>query len=74
MGLTRIRQLSGGLVLITDSQEVAAVTASLPEVCRSEGYTGYLVEVCDGEFVEVWGFYGIVPYLDCIVYPCELEV
>ena len=72
MNVVRIRDLKRKLVLVTDSQEVEFVASLLSADCQSENYSAYFVEA--EHFSEVWGFYGIVPYLNCIVYPCELEM
>lgn len=49
------------LVLLTDSQDT--------EELRKEyqGYDSFFVTIEDGEYGEVWGFVGIVPYLSKLV-------
>lgn len=49
------------LSLLVDSQD----TEELREVYH--GYEGFFVRVGDGEYTEVWGFVGTVPYKSKIV-------
>lgn len=46
-------------VFVSDSQDVASVRAT---VANTEGYDSFFVRTGDGEYLEVWGMCGIVPY------------
>lgn len=60
-----VANLSPELMLLTDSQDVAAVRDDLGQ--DAAGYDAFFVRVEGGEFVEVWGMVGIVPYLSKLV-------
>ncbi len=57
--------LASGLTLVTDSQDVAAVKAHIGQL--ADGYDAFFVRVDDGDYSEVWGFCGAVPYLSKLV-------
>jgi hypothetical protein len=50
------------LILITDSQNVADVLESIGELDCVNDFTGLLVKAENGEYTEIYTFYGI-PYL-----------
>lgn len=56
-----IANLPVHFVLVTDSQDVEATKEYLPEF--AQGYDSFFVEVLDGDYGQVWGFCGTVPYL-----------
>ena len=47
--------------LLIDSQDTAELRERFPE------YDGFFVKVEDGDYSEIWGFVGTVPYLSKIV-------
>lgn len=51
------------LILATNSQD----TQPIKDLFKVD-YDGYLVSVIDGDYAEVWGFYGIIPVLSKEVY------
>ena len=54
--------------LVTDSQEVKAIFDTLGIGHGEYGdYDACFVEVLDGEYGQVWGMCGIVPYLSKLV-------
>ena len=55
------------LQLVTDSQDTSAIRFDFgPEWIGFE-YDSYFVKVTDGEYEEIWGFCGTVPYLSKLV-------
>lgn len=60
-----VRQLPDTLTFVSDSQDVSAVYDHLPTMGRE--YDALFVEVLDGEYGQVWGMCGIVPYLSKLV-------
>lgn len=59
--LNAVRNLGAHLQFVSDSQDVQAIHEHLgPE---SLDYDAFFVDIKDGEYSEVWGIVGIVPYL-----------
>jgi hypothetical protein len=56
------------LVLVTDSQDVEAVKDYFGNRAAVKDFDGFLVEVDDGEYKDVFGFEGSVPSLGKIAY------
>lgn len=57
----------GDLILVTDSQDVQELKNYLclePQVPRIDQCDGFFVKVEDGDYTEVYGFWGIIPYLN----------
>jgi len=55
-----IKELPIDLQLITDSQDVESIKHHVgPE---AEECDGFLVRVEDGDYAEIWGFYGNIPW------------
>lgn len=52
---------NNNLILVTDAQDVKPLKDYLGEIASD--YDSFFVEVKDGEYSEVWGFCGTVPYL-----------
>lgn len=48
-------------VFVSDSQDVQPVRDSLPKGIGDD-YGAFFVKVGDGEYLEVWGIHGTVPY------------
>lgn len=61
--LFRVRELGKreDLLLITDTHDTELIHEEFPE---SKEFDGFFVKVENGDFIEVYGFYGIIPYLD----------
>lgn len=64
----RVSDLSPDLVFIADSSEVLSITNYLGGKLVKHRYHSFFVRAVDGEFVEVWGMFGIIPFLDRVVY------
>lgn len=52
----------GDLMLLTDSQEIKAVKEYFGSRPAVRDFDGFFVEVADGDYGDVYGFEGIVPY------------
>lgn len=63
-----VSQLSPALAFISDSSEVLSITNYLGGKLVKHRFDSYHVRAVDGEFVEVWGMFGIIPWLDRTVY------
>lgn len=60
MEIKTIGELPRNLLLVTDSQESAAVKEYIgPD---ADDYDSFFVAMGEGEYTEVWGFDGIVPW------------
>jgi len=57
------------LILVTDSQDVAAIKEMFPQAAD---YDSFFAQVDEGEYLELWGFDGSVAYLDKSVYPIDI--
>lgn len=57
---TVISALDPTLTLVTDSQDTDAIREHIGR--KASGYDSFFVRVENGEYTEVWGFAGIVPY------------
>lgn len=55
-----IADLDENLILVTDYQDAQAVRETIPE---AKDYDSFFVRVEDGDYAEVYGFEGTVPYL-----------
>jgi len=55
-----VANLGQHLNFISDSQDVQAIREYLGE--DAGNYDAFFVDVQNGEYVEVWGMVGIVPY------------
>jgi hypothetical protein len=60
-----------GLIFVSDSQEVRTVKEHLPR--HAQDYDSYFVAVDEGEYTEVYGMFGTVPYIAKEVYPVDLS-
>jgi hypothetical protein len=52
--------LPQALEFVSDSQDVAPIKEHIGE--SAEGYDAFFVSIADGDYTEVWGICGIVPY------------
>lgn len=55
------------LQFVSDSQDVDAIRDSFGPRWAGREYDSYFVGTQDGEYVEIWGMSGIVPYLSKLV-------
>lgn len=55
-----VANLGQHLYFVSDSQDVQAIREHLGE--DAGNYDAFFVDVRDGEYVELWGMCGIVPY------------
>lgn len=55
------------LQFVSDSQDTAAIRYDFGPAWDGFDYDSYFVKAKDGEYKEVWGMAGIVPYLSKIV-------
>jgi len=70
--MTCIAALPAYLQFVSDSQDIAPIKEHLGKQipCESsitgylnvEGYDAFFVSIADGDYVEIWGICGIVPY------------
>ena len=60
-----VANLGQHLNFISDSQDVQAIREYLGE--DAGNYDAFFVDVQNGDYVEVWGMVGIVPYLSKLV-------
>ena len=70
--MTAVGALNPDLQFVSDSQDVQAIKDSLAgrvnvrdvfgDAVSAEGYDAFFVRVQDGDYTEVWGICGIVPY------------
>jgi hypothetical protein len=58
--ITAVGALPKDLQFISDSQDVAPIKDYIGE--SAQGYDAFFVSIQDGEYREVWGIVGIVPY------------
>jgi len=56
------------LMLITDSQDVQAIKEYLGSGEWLDDYDSFMVEVLDGDYGDIFGFSGIIPYSSYPVY------
>jgi hypothetical protein len=80
-----IAEVPDDAILVTDSQDVAALKANLrPMLARFHGdvlgpggqfdFDGFFVCQADGEYTGVWGFHGSpVPMLSAPAYPIPID-
>lgn len=59
-GMTAVGALPKDLQFISDSQDVAPIKERIGE--SAQGYDAFFVRAADGDYIEVWGIVGIVPY------------
>lgn len=59
--VTAIRMLPRDLEFLSDSQDRETIRQALHG--KGNDYDAFFVRVVDGEYQEVWGIAGIVPYL-----------
>lgn len=52
--------LSPALQFVVDSQDVAPIKTDLGAV--ADGYDAFFVGIENGDYTEVWGICGIIPY------------
>ena len=50
------------LQFVSDSQDVDPIREFAPE------YDSFFVDIADGEYTEVWGMYGVIPWNEKQVY------
>lgn len=58
--MSAVGALSQELQFVSDSQDVAPIKEHIGE--SAQGYDAFFVKVEDGDYAEVWGICGIVPY------------
>ena len=63
-----IGSLSQELILVNDSQDAKVVREHLGksltslEEAQGENFNSFFVKTVEGDYAEVWGFEGIIPY------------
>jgi hypothetical protein len=55
-----VANLGQHLQFVSDSQDMQAIRAHLGE--DAGNYDAFFVDTRDGEYIEVWGMVGIIPY------------
>jgi hypothetical protein len=63
----------GDLQLVTDSQDVEAVKEHFGNVPEVSQFGGFLVDIEDGDYQDVYGFYGSVPGKEKRTYKITME-
>jgi uncharacterized protein DUF6839 len=58
--MSAVGALSNRLQFVSDSQDVEPIKAHIGE--SADGYDAFFVDIADGDYIEVWGICGIVPY------------
>jgi hypothetical protein len=56
-----VQEIDSSLIFVSDSQDVQDVKESV-RTSDSAEFDAFFVGVKDGDYTEVWGMYGIVPY------------
>ena len=59
--MTAVAALPVDLQFVSDSQDVQAIREYLGE--RAGNYDAFFCRVVDGDYTEVWGICGIIPFL-----------
>jgi hypothetical protein len=59
-----VAQFGPEYAFVSDSQDTAPIKDSIPS---AKDYDSFFVLTADGDFVEVWGMIGIVPYKSKLV-------
>ena len=62
-----VAALADDLVFLSDSQDVYHLTEYFGGRVQHR-FNAYFVRAVDGEYVEVWGMFGIIPFLARPVY------
>ena len=61
----KINSFNDNFIFVSDSQDVAEIKKYLPTNKKLlDSYDSFFVRIEDGEYIEIWGVAGIVPYLD----------
>lgn len=58
--MSAVAALPVGLQFVSDSQDVQAVKEHVGP--NANGYDAFFVGIEDGDYTEVWGICGIIPY------------
>lgn len=58
--MTAVMALPEELQFVSDSQDVQAIKEYIGEAAT--GYDSFFAAITDGDYTEVWGMCGIVPY------------
>lgn len=58
--MTAVAALPKHLEFVSDSQDVTAIKQHIGQ--SADGYDAFFISVADGDYTEVWGIVGIVPY------------
>lgn len=56
---TTVAELPSELDFVSDSQDVAAIKESLS---LDDEYDSFFIRTGEGEYLEIWGMVGIIPY------------
>ena len=62
------------LILVTDSQDVKAIKDHLGHHEDVEDFDGFFVKIEDGDYSEIYGFEGSVPWLGKSVYNIDMKL
>ncbi len=54
--------------LISDSQDVAEIKKYLGRSPLRDNFESFFVKVNDGDYQEIWGMFGVIPYIGKKVY------
>ena len=54
-------------IFISDSQDVEPIISYFPEI-KDDNYDSFFVKIGGGDYISVYGMYGIIPHLDKRLY------
>ena len=63
--MTAVMALPEQLQFVSDPQDTAAIKEHIG--AAADGYDSFFVATADGDYTEVWGMCGIVPYKSKLV-------
>ena len=64
--LSTVNALGSDLQLVSDSQDVQAIRDHIGGTIADD-YDAFFVSTADGDYSEVWGMVGVIPYLSKLV-------
>lgn len=66
--ISKLEKLEPDLQLVSDSQDVNEIKSYIGNFKRLEPFDSFFVKIEDGDYSEIYGFTGIVPYSTTLVY------
>lgn len=65
--VSTVAAMGDHLQFVSDSQDTASIRFDFGPSWDGFEYDAYFVAIADGEYTEIWGMCGIVPYLSKLV-------